>query len=210
MDQMMLYAELSPEQVSRWAGAVHHSPGWHEGYSLKNEASTDDMVAAVQNGKYRLKVSHMYGRWIGAHWLKDMDYTNGTAWFNGIIFEEARGEGNYWAQLRDWELFERWAAFQGFRTLICAVFASNHRSLKWSRERCKLEEIAYREKASPRQPDGVLSDCIIFAKQYQQTITPEALDWIMGLVDEAMPGTWRRNAEAIEALMAEVAIEKME
>ena len=189
MAKLKLYGELTRGQIASVFAQQRHSAGWERGYSLKNERSTDDAVAAAMDGTYWVKMSHVNHDPVDAHWLKLRNYTARYAWVDGIVFEDWRGE--HWAQYRSWELFEQWAARQGFSTLLCAVFTDNIRAIRWTEDRCGFLRIGTRGQASPR-PDGTWGDVHVFAKRYGED---EALDIVKAWqwADEALQGAWRER-----------------
>lgn len=202
MARLKLYDELTRAQIAMVFAAQRHSAGWERGYSLKNARSTDDAVAQAMNGELWVKMSHINHDPVDAHWLKRRNYEERYAWLDGVVFEDWRGE--HWAQRRAFELFEAWAARQGFYTLLCAVFTDNTRAIHWTEDRCNFVRIGTRAMASPR-PDGTWGDVHVYAKQYGD----EALDCESALAwaDEALAGSWLAD---LEERWQELLIEKME
>ena len=107
MPGLELYAELTPDQVATWAAAMRHSPHWLR-YSMKNPRSTDEAVAMVQEARgIRLKISHIGGKYVAAHWLKLMHYLEHYAWDDGFVFPEWRGKQHHGLLMDEWNLFQR-------------------------------------------------------------------------------------------------------
>ena len=206
MARLKLYEELTRAQIALVFAAQRHSAGWERGYSLKNARSTDDAVAQAMNGELWVKMSHVNHDPVDAHWLKRRHYEEHYAWIDGVVFEEWRGE--HWAQQRAFELFEQWAARQGFYTLMCAVFADNTRAIRWTEDRCGFTWLGSRSQASPR-PDGTWGDVQVYAKRQDA----EPLDYasVVRWADEALAGSWvtLHNVSA-EDRWVELLTEKME
>lgn len=179
-----LYPELTPEQVSRWAGAQRHSPGWCH-YSLKNPRDTDEAIAMVQEARgVRLKISHFNHDMVAAHWLKLMHYREGYAWDDGFVFPRYRG-GWHGTLMDEWNLFARWAASQGYHDILCASFVGNMKAHNWIIDACGFWVVGTRTEASQRAPDGTWMPVVVYAygEQSMETARQRA-------EEVYMRGTW--------------------
>lgn len=163
---LVLYDELTPEQVAHWAGAMRHSPGWLN-YSLKNARSVDRAIRQVQEAQgIRLKISHINNDPVAAHWLKLMNYKEGYAWDDGFVFMRYRGR-QHGLLADDWKLFHRWATRQGYPDILCASFFTNTLAHTWITQVCDFYEVGIRTKGSPRASDGKFATVRIYASKGQ-------------------------------------------